>query len=50
VVRGGGRRRVRRTAVCPISLILAMDTGKELPMSFQMVAEQAAKNLVRSLP
>jgi hypothetical protein len=29
---------------------LAMDTGKELPMSFQSVAEQAAKNLVQRLP
>ena len=29
---------------------LAMDTGKELPMSFQLVAEQAAKNLVQRLP
>jgi hypothetical protein len=29
---------------------LAMDTGKELPMSFQSVAEQAAKNLVTRLP
>ena len=29
---------------------LAMDTGKELPMGFQMVAEQAAKNLVQRLP
>ena len=29
---------------------LAMDTGKEQPMSFQMVAEQAAKNLVKRLP
>lgn len=28
----------------------AMDTGKELPMSFQSVAEQAAKNLVQRLP
>ena len=29
---------------------LAMDTGKELPMGFQQVAEQAAKNLVQRLP
>jgi hypothetical protein len=29
---------------------LAIDTGKELPMSFQLVAEQAAKNLVQRLP
>jgi hypothetical protein len=29
---------------------LAMDTSKELPMSFQSVAEQAAKNLVQRLP
>ena len=29
---------------------LAMDTGKELPMSFQSVTEQAAKNLVQRLP
>ena len=29
---------------------LAIDTGKELPMGFQMVAEQAAKNLVQRLP
>lgn len=29
---------------------LAMDTGKELPMSFQSVAEQAARNLVQRLP
>jgi hypothetical protein len=29
---------------------LAMDTGKELPMSFQQVAEHAAKNLVQRLP
>jgi len=29
---------------------LAVDTGKELPMGFQMVAEQAAKNLVARLP
>ena len=28
----------------------AMDTGMELPMSFQSVAEQAAKNLVQRLP
>ena len=29
---------------------LAIDTGKELPMGFQQVAEQAAKNLVQRLP
>ena len=29
---------------------LAMDTGKELPMGFQLVAGQAAKNLVTRLP
>jgi hypothetical protein len=29
---------------------LAMDTGKELPMGFQQVAGQAAKNLVQRLP
>jgi hypothetical protein len=29
---------------------LAMDTGKEMPMHFQSVAEQAAKNLVQRLP
>lgn len=29
---------------------LAMDTGKELPMSFQSVAGQAAKDLVQRLP
>jgi hypothetical protein len=29
---------------------LAMDTGKELPMSFQAVAGEAAKNLVQRLP
>jgi len=29
---------------------LAIDTGKELPMSFQLVAEHAAKNLVQRLP
>jgi len=29
---------------------LAMDTSKELPMSFQNVTEQAAKNLVQRLP
>jgi hypothetical protein len=29
---------------------LAMDTGKELPMSFQSVAGHAAKNLVQRLP
>lgn len=29
---------------------LAMDTGKELPMGFQQVAEHAAKNLVQRLP
>ena len=29
---------------------LAIDTGRELPMSFQLVAEQAAKNLVQRLP
>ena len=29
---------------------LAMDTGKELPMSFQSVAGEAAKNLVQRLP
>ena len=29
---------------------LAMDTGKELPMSFQSVAAQAAKDLVQRLP
>jgi hypothetical protein len=29
---------------------LAMDTSKELPMSFQQVTEQAAKNLVQRLP
>ena len=29
---------------------LAMDTGKELPMSFQLVTEQVAKNLVQRLP
>lgn len=29
---------------------VAMDTGKEVPMKFQAVAEQAAKNLVQRLP
>jgi len=29
---------------------MAMDTGKELPMSFQSVAGQAAKDLVQRLP
>jgi len=29
---------------------LAMDTGKELPMSFQSVAGEAAKSLVKRLP
>jgi len=29
---------------------VAVDTGKELPMSFQLVAGQAAKNLVQRLP
>lgn len=29
---------------------VAMDTGKELPMGFQQITEQAARNLVQRLP